>query len=93
MVFFVCLCYYIKELFTLLLEDILVLLQKQDEKLILKCYSKNRAGSADTQHIFSPVIKLNTVLVRSVATGKLLYRHTHIHTPKWAMMSIYTVLS
>ncbi|KAI5620817.1 rho guanine nucleotide exchange factor 12 isoform X3 [Silurus asotus] len=56
------------ELYTLLLEDILVLLQKQDERLILKCHSKNRAGSADTQHIFSPVIKLNTVLVRSVAT-------------------------
>ncbi|KAM9468807.1 rho guanine nucleotide exchange factor 12 isoform 3-T3 [Clarias gariepinus] len=56
------------ELYTLLLEDILVLLQKQDERLILKCHSKNRAGSADVQHIFSPVIKLNTVLVRSVAT-------------------------
>ncbi|MCJ8739995.1 hypothetical protein PDJAM_G00053850 [Pangasius djambal] len=56
------------ELYTLLLEDILVLLQKQDERLVLKCHSKNRAGSADTQHIFSPVIKLNTVLVRSVAT-------------------------
>ncbi|KAI4904553.1 hypothetical protein NFI96_029617, partial [Prochilodus magdalenae] len=56
------------ELYTLLLEDILVLLQKQDEKLILKCHSKNRAGAVDTQHIFSPVIKLSTVLVRSVAT-------------------------
>uniref|UniRef100_W5LGL5 Rho guanine nucleotide exchange factor 12 n=1 Tax=Astyanax mexicanus TaxID=7994 RepID=W5LGL5_ASTMX len=56
------------ELYTLLLEDILVLLQKQDEKLILKCHSKNRAGTVDTQHIFSPVIKLSTVLVRSVAT-------------------------
>ncbi|XP_072548223.1 rho guanine nucleotide exchange factor 12 isoform X2 [Salminus brasiliensis] len=56
------------ELYTLLLEDILVLLQKQDERLILKCHSKNRAGTVDTQHIFSPVIKLSTVLVRSVAT-------------------------
>uniref|UniRef100_A0A3P8WE68 Rho guanine nucleotide exchange factor 12 n=1 Tax=Cynoglossus semilaevis TaxID=244447 RepID=A0A3P8WE68_CYNSE len=56
------------ELFTLLLEDILVLLQKQDERLILKCHSKNLAGTADTKHIFSPIIKLNTVLVRSVAT-------------------------
>lgn len=58
------------ELYTLLLEDILVLLQKQDERLILKCHSKNLAGTADTKHIFSPIIKLNTVLVRSVATGK-----------------------
>uniref|UniRef100_A0A674N2P3 Rho guanine nucleotide exchange factor (GEF) 12a n=1 Tax=Takifugu rubripes TaxID=31033 RepID=A0A674N2P3_TAKRU len=56
------------ELYTLLLEDILVLLQKQDERLILKCHSKNLAGTADTKHTFSPIIKLNTVLVRSVAT-------------------------
>ncbi|XP_048839065.1 rho guanine nucleotide exchange factor 12-like isoform X2 [Brienomyrus brachyistius] len=56
------------ELYTLLLEDILVLLPKQDEKLILKSHSKNLAGTSDTKRIFSPVIKLNTVLVRSVAT-------------------------
>ncbi|XP_041850597.1 rho guanine nucleotide exchange factor 12 isoform X2 [Melanotaenia boesemani] len=56
------------ELYTLLLEDILVLLQKQDERLILKCHCKNLAGTADTKHIYSPIIKLNTVLVRSVAT-------------------------
>ncbi|CAG6003549.1 unnamed protein product [Menidia menidia] len=56
------------ELYTLLLEDILVLLQKQDERLILKCHSKNLSGTADTKHIFSPIIKLSTVLVRSVAT-------------------------
>ncbi|XP_037630870.1 rho guanine nucleotide exchange factor 12 isoform X3 [Sebastes umbrosus] len=56
------------ELYTLLLQDILVLLQKQDERLILKCHSKNLTGPADTKSIFSPIIKLNTVLVRSVAT-------------------------
>ncbi|RXN23892.1 rho guanine nucleotide exchange factor 12-like isoform X1 [Labeo rohita] len=56
------------ELYTLLLEDILVLLQKQDERFILRCHSKNLAGTADTKHIFSPIIKLSTVLVRSVAT-------------------------
>ncbi|XP_034718106.1 rho guanine nucleotide exchange factor 12 isoform X3 [Etheostoma cragini] len=56
------------ELYTLLLQDILVLLQKQDERLILKCHCKNLAGTADTKHIFSPIIKLNSVLVRSVAT-------------------------
>uniref|UniRef100_A0A8C1QPT3 Rho guanine nucleotide exchange factor (GEF) 12b n=1 Tax=Cyprinus carpio TaxID=7962 RepID=A0A8C1QPT3_CYPCA len=55
-------------LYTLLLEDILVLLQRQDEKLILKCHSKNLAGTAETKHIFSPIIKLSTVMVRSVAT-------------------------
>uniref|UniRef100_A0A7N6AZC5 Rho guanine nucleotide exchange factor (GEF) 12a n=1 Tax=Anabas testudineus TaxID=64144 RepID=A0A7N6AZC5_ANATE len=56
------------ELYTLLLEDILVLPQKQDERLILKCHSKNLAGATDVKHFYSPIIKLNTVLVRSVAT-------------------------
>ncbi|XP_042354719.1 rho guanine nucleotide exchange factor 12-like [Plectropomus leopardus] len=56
------------ELYTILLEDILVLLQKQDERLVLKFHGKNPATAADNKHIFSPVIKLNTVLVRPVAT-------------------------
>lgn len=68
----------VSELYTLLLEDILVLLQKQDERLVLKCHSKNLSGTADTKHIFSPIIKLNAVLVRSVATGELPYRCNHI---------------
>lgn len=54
----------------LLLEDLLVLLQKQDEKLILKCHSKTALGSSDIKQTFSPVIKLNSVLVRAVATDK-----------------------
>lgn len=48
----------------------MVLLQKQDERLVLKFHGKNPASAADTKHIFSPVIKLNTVLVRPVAIGK-----------------------
>ncbi|XP_076017371.1 rho guanine nucleotide exchange factor 12 isoform X2 [Genypterus blacodes] len=56
------------ELYTILLEDILVLLQKQDERLILKFHGKNLAGATDPKHIFSPIIKLSTVLVRPVAT-------------------------
>ncbi|NXK94232.1 ARHGC factor, partial [Formicarius rufipectus] len=56
------------DLYTLLLEDILVLLQKQDDKLVLKCHSKILASTADSKHTFSPIIKLNTVLVRQVAT-------------------------
>ncbi|KAF0022938.1 hypothetical protein F2P81_024919 [Scophthalmus maximus] len=58
------------ELYTILLEDILVLLQKQDERLVLKFHGKNPASAADTTNIFSPVIKLSTVLVRPVATRK-----------------------
>uniref|UniRef100_A0A7M4EN25 Rho guanine nucleotide exchange factor 11 n=1 Tax=Crocodylus porosus TaxID=8502 RepID=A0A7M4EN25_CROPO len=57
------------DLHVLLLEDLLVLLQKQDEKLVLKCHSKTALGSADTKQTFSPVLKLNSVLIRSVATG------------------------
>ncbi|XP_068600524.1 rho guanine nucleotide exchange factor 12-like [Brachionichthys hirsutus] len=56
------------ELHAVLLEDILVLLQRQDERLILRFHGKNVASAADPKHIFSPVIKLNTVLVRPVAT-------------------------
>ncbi|KAM6043133.1 rho guanine nucleotide exchange factor 12 isoform 3-T3 [Chlamydotis macqueenii] len=56
------------DLYTLLLEDILVLLQKQDDKLVLRCHSKILASTADSKHTFSPIIKLNTVLVRQVAT-------------------------
>ncbi|XP_035884266.1 rho guanine nucleotide exchange factor 12 isoform X2 [Phyllostomus discolor] len=56
------------DLYTLLLEDMLVLLQKQDDRLVLRCHSKILASTADSKHTFSPVIKLNTVLVRQVAT-------------------------
>ncbi|XP_069805496.1 rho guanine nucleotide exchange factor 11 isoform X2 [Dendropsophus ebraccatus] len=58
------------DLHVLLLEDLLVLLQKQDEKLVLKCHGKTSMVSSDTKQTFSPVIKLNSVLVRSVATDK-----------------------
>ncbi|XP_021105025.1 rho guanine nucleotide exchange factor 11 isoform X7 [Heterocephalus glaber] len=58
------------DLHVLLLEDLLVLLQRQDERLLLKCHSKTAMGSADSKQTFSPVLKLNAVLVRSVATDK-----------------------
>ncbi|NXE16719.1 ARHGB factor, partial [Lophotis ruficrista] len=58
------------DLHVLLLEDLLVLLQKQDEKLVLKCHSKTASGSSDNKQTFSPVLKLNSVLIRSVATDK-----------------------
>ncbi|XP_053134044.1 rho guanine nucleotide exchange factor 11 isoform X2 [Hemicordylus capensis] len=58
------------DLHVLLLEDLLVLLQRQDEKLVLKCHSKTALGSSDTKQTFSPILKLNSVLIRSVATDK-----------------------
>jgi hypothetical protein len=44
----------------LLLEEVIVLLQKQDEKYVLKYYNAT----------LSPVIKVSTVLVRPNAVGK-----------------------
>lgn len=72
----------LSELYTLLLEDILVLLQKQDERLVLKFHGKNPTAAADTKNIFSPVIKLNTVLVRPVATST---NNTHLSLSLYLM--------
>uniref|UniRef100_A0A1B6C0U4 Rho guanine nucleotide exchange factor 12 n=1 Tax=Clastoptera arizonana TaxID=38151 RepID=A0A1B6C0U4_9HEMI len=48
------------DLHVLLMEDVIILLQKQDEKFVLKFYSTT----------FSPVIKVSTVLVRNNAVDK-----------------------
>ncbi|XP_077645464.1 rho guanine nucleotide exchange factor 11-like [Lonchura striata] len=56
------------ELHVLLLEELLVLLQRQDERWLLRCHSRGLA--ADTKQSFSPVLKLSSLLVRSVATDK-----------------------
>ncbi|XP_055082905.1 rho guanine nucleotide exchange factor 12 isoform X2 [Periophthalmus magnuspinnatus] len=56
------------DMYTLLLEDIMVLLQKQDERLVLKLHGKNLTSAVDPKQVFSPVIRLSTVLVRPVAT-------------------------
>ncbi|XP_074634912.1 rho guanine nucleotide exchange factor 12-like isoform X1 [Acropora palmata] len=59
------------DLHVLLLEDLLILLQKQDDKYVLKCLSTTViAGYQDTKTTHSPIIKLNGVLARNVATDK-----------------------
>ncbi|NWH88608.1 ARHGB factor, partial [Aegithalos caudatus] len=59
------------DLHVLLLEELLVLLQRQDERLVLKCHSKGALGaSSDTKQSFSPVLKLSSLLVRSGGTDK-----------------------
>ncbi|XP_066031010.1 rho guanine nucleotide exchange factor 11-like [Chamaea fasciata] len=59
------------ELHVLLLDELLVLLQRQDERLLLKCHGKGApAGAADGRQSFSPVLRLSSLLVRSVATGE-----------------------
>jgi len=61
------------DLHGVLLENILVLLQKQDDRLVLRCQSMTVvAGKEDTKYTHSPIIKLsNKLLTRSVATGML----------------------
>jgi len=58
------------DLHVLLLEDILVLLQQQDERFVLRCQSMTVvAGKEDTKFSHSPIIKLHKLLTRNVATG------------------------
>uniref|UniRef100_A0A674C6Y2 Rho guanine nucleotide exchange factor 11-like n=1 Tax=Salmo trutta TaxID=8032 RepID=A0A674C6Y2_SALTR len=63
------------EIQALLLSDLLVLLQRgPDDRLLLRCPSRllggGGGGSGDTKASFSPVVQLDSLLVRSVATGK-----------------------
>lgn len=53
----------------MLLADLLVLLQKQDDKLILKCQSKSNTSIVEGKQMLSPIIKLDSVFLRDVATG------------------------
>ncbi|KAM3829391.1 rho guanine nucleotide exchange factor 1 isoform 4-T4 [Vipera latastei] len=52
----------------LLLDDILVLLQKQEERLVLKCHSRTITPAPDGKQMLSPIIKLNSAMTREVAT-------------------------
>uniref|UniRef100_A0A8C6NK29 Rho guanine nucleotide exchange factor (GEF) 1 n=1 Tax=Nothobranchius furzeri TaxID=105023 RepID=A0A8C6NK29_NOTFU len=52
-----------------LLGDLLVLLQRQDDKLVLKCQSKSIAVQ-EVKQMLSPIIKLNSVFLRDVATDR-----------------------
>ncbi|XP_026225890.1 rho guanine nucleotide exchange factor 1b isoform X2 [Anabas testudineus] len=53
-----------------LLADLLVLLQKQDDKLILKCQSKSTNAVQEGKQMLSPIIKLDSVFLRDVATDQ-----------------------
>jgi len=57
-------------LHVVLLNDILLLLQKVDDRLVLRCQSMLiAAGKEETKMTHSPIIKLANLLNRSVATG------------------------
>ncbi|XP_053468058.1 rho guanine nucleotide exchange factor 1b isoform X2 [Ictalurus furcatus] len=51
-----------------LLGDLLVLLQKQDDKMLLKCQSKSIGASQEGKQMLSPIIKLDSAFLRDVAT-------------------------
>ncbi|XP_061093388.1 rho guanine nucleotide exchange factor 1b isoform X3 [Conger conger] len=53
-----------------LLGDLLVLLQRQDDRMVLKCQSKSSAGVQEGKQMLSPVIKLDSVFLREVATDR-----------------------
>ncbi|XP_044214799.1 rho guanine nucleotide exchange factor 1b isoform X2 [Thunnus albacares] len=53
-----------------LLGDLLVLLQKQDDKMVLKCQSKSNIAIQEGKQMLSPIIKLDSVFLREVATDR-----------------------
>jgi len=59
------------DLHVLLLDFYMILLQKQDDKLVLKSHSTTLStGIQDMKTTHSPIIKLQTLLTRDVATDK-----------------------
>ncbi|XP_054869613.1 rho guanine nucleotide exchange factor 1b isoform X3 [Amphiprion ocellaris] len=53
-----------------LLGDLLVLLQRQDDKMVLKCQSKSTIAVQEGKQMLSPIIKLDSVFLREVATDR-----------------------
>ncbi|XP_034553075.1 rho guanine nucleotide exchange factor 1b isoform X6 [Notolabrus celidotus] len=53
-----------------LLGDLLVLLQRQDDKMVLKCQSKSNIAVQEGKQMLSPIIKLDSVFLRDVATDR-----------------------
>ncbi|XP_065813665.1 rho guanine nucleotide exchange factor 1 isoform X5 [Labrus bergylta] len=53
-----------------LLGDLLVLLQRQDDKMVLKCQSKSNIAIQEGKQMLSPIIKLDSVFLREVATDR-----------------------
>ncbi|XP_035991082.1 rho guanine nucleotide exchange factor 1b isoform X8 [Fundulus heteroclitus] len=53
----------------LLLDDLLVLAQKQEDKVVLKCQNKSNSAVQDGKPM-SPIIKLDSAFLREVATDR-----------------------
>ncbi|XP_022109338.1 rho guanine nucleotide exchange factor 11-like isoform X2 [Acanthaster planci] len=59
------------DIYALLFADILVVLQKQDDRYVMKCHSTTVPTQLEEKkNTHSPIIKINSVLCREVATNK-----------------------
>ncbi|XP_038062794.1 nucleoprotein TPR-like isoform X3 [Patiria miniata] len=59
------------DIYALLFSDILVVLQKQDDRYVMKCHSTTVPTQLEEKkNTHSPIIKINSVLCREVATNK-----------------------
>ncbi|XP_076335104.1 rho guanine nucleotide exchange factor 11-like isoform X2 [Tachypleus tridentatus] len=59
------------DIHVVLFEDILVLLQKQDDKLLLKYHNSNlMSGREDTKVTHSPILRVQNIFTRNVATDE-----------------------
>nr|XP_012807106.1 rho guanine nucleotide exchange factor 1 isoform X2 [Jaculus jaculus] len=56
------------EVHVLLLEDLLLLLQRQDERLLLKSHSRTLTPTPDGKTMLRPVLRLTSAMTREVAT-------------------------
>ncbi|XP_028637129.1 rho guanine nucleotide exchange factor 1 isoform X11 [Grammomys surdaster] len=56
------------EVHVLLLDDLLLLLQRQDERLLLKCHSRTLTPTPDGKTMLRPVLRLTSAMTREVAT-------------------------
>ncbi|XP_038195860.1 rho guanine nucleotide exchange factor 1 isoform X4 [Arvicola amphibius] len=56
------------EVHVLLLDDLLLLLQRQDEKLLLKSHSRTLTPTPDGKTMLRPVLRLTSAMTREVAT-------------------------
>lgn len=80
--------YSVSEVQCVLLGDLLVLLQKQDDKMVLKCHSKSTIAVQEGKQMLSPIIKLDSVFLREVATGQM-----HTASKKNTLVSVIGLVS
>lgn len=58
------------EVHVLLLDDLLLLLQRQDERFLLKSHSRTLTPTPDGKTMLRPVLRLTSAMTREVATGE-----------------------